>query len=184
MIISYNGIVPNIGKNVFLAPGSHVIGQVVIGDDSSVWFNCVIRGDVSEIVIGQGTNIQDGTVIHGAIFPKVTPVKIGDKVIIGHNAVIHACSIGDGSLIGMGAIVLNRAKIGGGCIIGAGSVVTEDMIIPPGMLAVGAPARVIRKVTPEKHRIIDLVAGNYSREAIKYTEILRDAGINAGEETL
>ena len=177
MLLTYKGMTPKIGKNVFLAPGSHVIGQVEIGDDSSVWFNCVLRGDVSEIVIGKSTNIQDGTVIHGAQFPTCTPVTIGDKVIIGHNAVIHACTIGNGTLIGMGALVLNRAKIGEGCLIGAGSIVTEDMVIPPGMLAMGSPARVIREVSPEQHSRLAMVAYNYSEEGAIYTELLREAGI-------
>ncbi|KLU58689.1 2,3,4,5-tetrahydropyridine-2,6-dicarboxylate N-acetyltransferase [Peptococcaceae bacterium CEB3] len=182
MLLNYGGHAPVIGKNVFLAPGSHVIGHVTIGDGSSVWFNCVLRGDVAKISIGEGTNIQDGTVIHGAEFPDLTPVEIGNRVIIGHNAVVHACTIGDGTLIGMGAIILNRARVGAGCIIGAGSVVTQDKEIPPGMLAVGNPARVIRELTAEQHRISGLVAAKYSREAIKYIHLVRAAKLNGSED--
>lgn len=180
VLLTYKGMTPKIGKKVFLAPGSHVIGQVEIGDNSSVWFNCVLRGDSSEIIIGTSTNIQDGTVIHGAQLPTCTPVIIGDKVVIGHNAVIHACTIGNGTLIGMGAVILNRAIIGEGCLIGAGSVVVEDMVIPPGMLAIGNPARVIRELSPEQHSTLAIVATKYCEEGVIYTELLREAGVKAG----
>lgn len=171
MLLTYNGKTPKIGKNVFLAPGCHVIGDVEIGDDSSIWFNCVIRGDVAKIVIGKCTNIQDGTVIHGARFPNPTAVNIGDNVIIGHNTVIHACTIGNSSLIGMGSLVLNRAVIGEGCLIGAGSIVTEDKVIPPGKLAIGSPARVVQDVTAEHHRRFAVVAGIYRDEGLIYSEL-------------
>lgn len=178
MLLSYDGIMPKVGKNVFLAPGSHIIGQVEIGDDSSIWFNCVLRGDVSEIIIGKGTNIQDGAVLHGALFPSKTGVYVGDNVIVGHNAILHACTVGNGCLIGMGAVVLNRVKIGEGSLIGAGSVVTNDTVIPPGVLAQGTPAKVIRELTPEEHRLFEIVARNYSDEGIKYRSLVREAGIN------
>ncbi|MDA8211840.1 MAG: gamma carbonic anhydrase family protein [Clostridia bacterium] len=180
MLLSYDGFIPKLGQNVFLAPGSHIIGQVEIGDDSSIWFNCVLRGDVSEIIIGKGTNIQDGAVLHGALFPNRTGVLVGDNVIVGHNCILHACTIGNGCLIGMGAVVLNRARIGEGSLIGAGSVVTQDAVIPPGVLAQGTPAKVIRELTPEEHLLFGVVARNYSEEGIKYERLLREAGINSG----
>ncbi|MHB8126868.1 MAG: gamma carbonic anhydrase family protein [Desulfitobacteriaceae bacterium] len=176
MLLTFKGKTPKIGKNVFLAPGCHVIGDVEIGDDSSVWFNCVLRGDIAKIVIGKSTNIQDGTIIHGAQFPSPTPVNIGDKVIIGHNAVIHACTIGNGSLIGMGALVLNRAIIGEGCLIGAGSIVTEDMVVPPGKMVIGSPARAIREVTPEQHSRFAIAVDIYKEESVIYSELCAKRG--------
>lgn len=176
VLLTYKGMTPKIGKNVFLAPGCYVIGDVEIGEGSSVWFNCVIRGDVAKIVIGKNTNIQDGTIIHGARFPNPTGVNIGDKVIIGHNVVIHACTIGNGSLIGMGALVLNRAVTGDGCLIGAGSIVTEDKVVPPGMMAIGSPARVIQEVTAEQRDRFAIVAGIYREEGIVYSELCEKQG--------
>jgi carbonic anhydrase/acetyltransferase-like protein (isoleucine patch superfamily) len=171
VLLTYKGKTPKIGKNVFLAPGCHIIGDVEIGDDSSIWFNSVIRGDVAKIIIGKCTNIQDGTVIHGARFPNPTAVNIGDNVIIGHNTVIHASTIGNGSLIGMGSLVLNRAVIGEGCLIGAGSIVTEDKVIPPGKLAIGTPARVVQDVPAEQHERFAVVAGIYRDEGLIYSEL-------------
>jgi len=171
VLLTYKGKTPKIGRNVFLAPGCYVIGDVEIGDDSSVWFNCVLRGDVAKIVIGKCTNIQDGTVIHGARFPEPTSVSIGDNVIIGHNAVIHACTIGNSTLVGMGALVLNRAVVGEGCLVGAGSVITEDKVIPPGKMAIGSPARVVRDVSAELRRRFAVVAGIYRDEGTIYSEL-------------
>ncbi|MBQ9155927.1 MAG: gamma carbonic anhydrase family protein [Eubacterium sp.] len=133
--------------NAWAARGAVIVGNVTIGDESSVWYNAVIRGDQSEIVIGSGTNIQDGVVVHCSVG---YPIRIGNSVTIGHNAVIHGCTIGNNTLIGMGAIIMNGAVIGEDCIIGAGSLVTGGTVIPDGMLALGSPARVVRPLTEEE----------------------------------
>lgn len=135
--------------NAWAAHDADIIGNVIIGDESSVWYQSVIRGDLSEIVIGSGTNIQDRTVIHADIG---YPCHIGNSVTIGHGAIIHGCSIGHNSLIGMGSIVMNGAKIGEDCIIGAGSLVPQGMEIPDGMLAYGSPAKIIRPLTEEEKK--------------------------------
>ena len=129
----------NIQGNAWVAPGACVVGNVTLGDESSVWYNAVIRGDMAPIVVGCGSNVQDGTVVHAdAGFP----CEIGNGTSIGHNAIIHGCTIGHNTVIGMGAIVMNGAKIGSDCIIGAGSLVTQGTFIPDGMLAFGSPAKV------------------------------------------
>lgn len=135
--------------NAWAGEGAVVIGNVVIGDESSVWFNAVVRGDQAEVVIGSGTNVQDGAVVHVSTG---SPCHIGNGVSIGHNAVVHGCTIGHNTLIGMGAVVLDGACVGEDCIIGAGSLVTANTVIPDGMLAFGNPARVIRPLTEEERK--------------------------------
>ncbi len=135
--------------NVWAAHDADIIGNVTIGDESSVWYHAVIRGDMAPIVIGSGTNIQDGVVVHT---DKDFPVHVGNSVSVGHNAVLHGCTIGHNTVIGMGAVVLNGAKIGEDCIVGAGSVVTQGKEIPDGMLVMGTPARVIRPLTEEEKK--------------------------------
>lgn len=158
-ILSYRGITPKIHHSVFVADGVHIIGDVEIGKDSSVWFNSVIRGDVNYIRIGERTNIQDNTVIH--VTNKKFPTNIGSNVTIGHNAVIHACTINDYCLIGMGAIILDDAKVGSYSLIAAGAVVTMGSVIPEGMLAAGVPAKVIRPLTEEERQSLVQSAQNY-----------------------
>ncbi len=147
-IIEYKGKKPEIGKNVFIAPGAFVIGEAVIGDNASIWFNAVVRADINSIVIGDNTNIQDNSVLHVDNPPH--NLVIGRNVTVGHGAVLHACVIEEGCLIGMGATVLSRAVIGAFSIIGANSLVKEGQVIPPNSLAVGSPAKVIREITPEE----------------------------------
>ena len=144
MIIEYEGITPNIHPSVFIAPGSMIIGDVTIGEASTVWFNCVLRGDLEPIRIGCRTNIQDGTVIH---MDKDIPCMIGNDVTVGHGAVLHACTIGNDALIGIGAILLTGCTIGEGAIVAAGTLVREGQKIPPGVVAMGVPAQVRREVT-------------------------------------
>lgn len=131
----------------YIAQGAVVEGEVTIDRDSSVWYNATVRGDSNSIKIGRQTNIQDNVVIH---VEKQYPVVIGDNVTVGHGAIVHGCSIGENTVIGMGAIVLNGAKIGKDCIIGAGSLVTQGMIIEDGSVAFGNPAKIIRKTTTEE----------------------------------
>lgn len=135
--------------NAWAAHDADIIGNVVIGDESSVWYHAVIRGDMAPIVIGSGTNIQDNVVVHA---DQGYPCTIGNSVTVGHSAVIHGCTIGNNTVIGMGAIVMNGAKVGEDCLIGAGSVVTEHTEIPDGMLALGTPAKVIRPLTEEEKK--------------------------------
>ncbi|MBB6022589.1 carbonic anhydrase/acetyltransferase-like protein (isoleucine patch superfamily) [Paenibacillus sp. JGP012] len=144
MIISYQGKQPQLHPTIYMAEGSKLIGDVTMGEDSSVWFNAVLRADLAPIRIGKRCNIQDNTVGH---VNTDQPLVLGDDVSVGHAAIIHGCSIGTGSLIGMGAILLNGAEIGEFSLIGAGSVVTENSKIPPYTLALGTPAKVIRELT-------------------------------------
>lgn len=148
MILSFNGKTPIIGQNVYIAPSAVIVGDVIIEDEASVWFGAVIRGDTDRITIGASTNIQDNCTLH----PDTgSPLTIGSNVTIGHNAVVHGCTIEDNVLIGIGAVVLNDALIQSGSVIGAGAVVSEGMQIGPLELAVGIPAKV--KKTYDSSRI-------------------------------
>lgn len=133
--------------DAYVASSADIIGDVSLAKDSSIWYQSVVRGDHDRIVIGEGSNIQDGCVLHA---DEGFPAIIGNYVTVGHAAIIHGCEIGDGALIGMGAIVLNGAKIGKNAIIGAGALVTQGTVIPDGMLALGSPAKVKRAVTEEE----------------------------------
>lgn len=147
MIKDLKGIKPQIHKDTFIAETAAVMGDVNIGEGSSVWFSAVVRGDIENITIGKYTNIQDNATVHTETD---IPTKLGDYVVIGHNAIIHGCTIGDNSLIGMGATVLNNAVIGKNCIIGAGSVVTEGKIIPDNSMVIGLPGKIVRMVSDEE----------------------------------
>jgi carbonic anhydrase/acetyltransferase-like protein (isoleucine patch superfamily) len=136
-----------IDETVFIADGVKIVGSVSIGEYSSVWYNAVLRGDRSRIIVGRYSNIQDCCVIHS---PERFPVRIGDYVTIGHGAKIHGAEIGDNTLIGMGAILMNGCKIGGNSIVAAASVVTENKVIPPGSLAMGIPAKAVRTLSQEE----------------------------------
>jgi carbonic anhydrase/acetyltransferase-like protein (isoleucine patch superfamily) len=150
--------------DVFIAPNATVIGNVEIDEGSSIWYNTVLRGDRSTIVIGKNTNIQDCSVVH--CNPEY-PTILGDFVTVGHSAVLHGCKIGDNSLIGIGAIILNGAEIGRNCIIGAGAVVTEETKIPDNSLVLGIPAKVRREVTKEEIEAI-------RRNALIYVELAKE----------
>ncbi|MFZ1986922.1 MAG: gamma carbonic anhydrase family protein [Desulfatitalea sp.] len=138
MIIPYNGKYPTIGKNVFIAPSAAIIGDVVIADDASVWFGAVVRGDRDRITIGAGSNVQDNCTLH---VDTDHPLTIGSQVTIGHNAVVHGCTIEDQVLIGIGAVVLNDAMIASGSVVAAGAMVAEGMQVGPLQLAAGVPAK-------------------------------------------
>lgn len=141
MIYELDGIAPEIDEDTWIAPDANVIGKVVMEAGSAVWFGATIRGDLEEIRVGAGTNIQENSVLHTDLG---YPMTIGENCTIGHKAMLHGCTIGDGSLIGMGATVLNGAKIGKGCLIGAGALVTEGKEIPDHSLVMGAPGKVVR----------------------------------------
>lgn len=143
-IHAYKGIVPDLHETVFVAAGVQLIGDVAIGEESSIWYNAVLRGDLAPIRIGNRTNIQDGCIGH---VNDGQPLLVSDEVSVGHGAIIHGCTIGSGTLIGMGAIVLNGADIGEYALIGAGSLVTENAKIPSHTLSLGSPAKVVRELT-------------------------------------
>lgn len=147
MIQRFKDKEPEIHESVFIAEGSQLIGDIQIEADSSIWYNAVIRADVNQVVIKQGTNIQDGTVIHVS---HTCPTIIGEGVTVGHNAIIHSAQIDDYTLVGMGSIILDGAKIGKHCIIGAGALVTGGTVIEDGMLVLGSPAKVIKPLTDEQ----------------------------------
>jgi carbonic anhydrase/acetyltransferase-like protein (isoleucine patch superfamily) len=157
-----------VGDGHFVAPNAAVIGRVTLQPRSSVWFSCVLRGDTDPIEIGEGSNIQDGAVIHA---DPGFPTRVGRNVTVGHCAMLHGCEIGDGSLIGIGAVVLNGAVIGRGCLIGANALVTEGMQIPDGSLVLGAPAKVRKTLSEEQRLGLAHNADHYVGNAARY---LRD----------
>ncbi|WP_210357713.1 gamma carbonic anhydrase family protein [Sphingomonas beigongshangi] len=160
---------PKIARDAYVAPGAHVIGQVEIGPGASVWFNAVVRGDNDPIVIGAESNVQDGAVVHA---DPGAPATIGCGVTIGHRAIIHGATIGDHTLVGMGAIILNRAVIGEESLVGAGALVTEGKTFPPRALIVGSPARVARMLTDAEVAGLRLSAATYVANARRYAEDL------------
>lgn len=159
LILPVNETTPQLGANCWLAPNATLVGDVVMGDDCTVWFNAVIRGDVNAIRIGKRTNIQDGAVIH-CTYQK-TQTLIGDYVSIAHNAVVHGCTIEDRVLVGMGAIIMDGAVIGSGSIIAAGAIVTQNTIVPPGSIYAGNPARFLKQVSESAAEVFDRTANNY-----------------------
>ena len=166
VVIPWKGISPKIAKGAFVASGGVVIGDVHIGEDSSIWFNTVIRGDVNSIRIGSRTNIQDNTTVH--VTSKTGPTSIGSNITIGHNAVIHACTIHDYALIGMGSTILDGAVIGERCFIAAGSVVTPGKTMPPGMMCMGSPAKPVRPLTEAELKFLTESADGYVETARGY----------------
>ncbi len=166
MILPFKGRWPTIHETAFIAPSADVIGDVEIGDHSSIWFGCVVRGDVHSIRIGSRTNIQDLTMLHCT--RKKHPLKIGSEVTVGHRVVLHGCTIGDRVLVGMGAIVMDGAVVGDDCIIGAGALVTQGAEIPSGSLAVGSPAKVVRVLKPEELKFLKQSAENYVGDSVEY----------------
>lgn len=164
MLIKFCGQEPLIPDSCFIADSAELIGDIKLGENANIWYGTIIRADINNIVIGDNTNIQDGSVVHvdhGSEKPGSGSVRIGRNVTVGHRAVIHACTIGDNCLIGMGAIVLSGAEIGEGCILAAGAVVKENEVIPPGSLVVGLPAKVKGQVTPEWQQKILASACHY-----------------------
>lgn len=159
---------PEIHASAFIAPGAVLIGGVSIGPKSNVWYHCVLRGDINRISIGEQTNIQDGTVIHVA---DDYPAIVGSRVSVGHRAIIHACEIGDETLVGMGAIIMDGAVIGPRCIIAAGALVTKHTRVPEGSLVVGSPARVVRALTAEECKGNAALAEKYVEIARRYREL-------------
>ena len=168
MLRNYRGIVPQVAGSAYVDPSAQVIGDVHIGEQSSVWCNTTLRGDVHSIRIGNGTSIQDNTVCHveGGLYPLV----VGNRVTVGHSAVLHGCTIEDECLIGIGAIILNGARIGKGSVIGAAALVPEGMQVPPGSMVMGVPGKVRREVTPEEQKRFKVNADHYIELAATYLE--------------
>ena len=159
------------GAHHYVAPGAQVAGSVILENEVSLWFNVVIRGDNDLIHIGEQTNIQDGAVLHA---DPGFPLTIGRRVTVGHKVMLHGCTIGDGTLIGINSVILNGAKIGAGSLVGANSLVPEGKEIPPGVLAVGSPAKVIRELTPEQSARLQEAADGYVERARLFRAQLRE----------
>ena len=164
-----DGVFPKISKKAFVASGAAVIGNVEIGEDSGVWFGCVVRGDVNYIRIGSRTNIQDGTIIH--VTRKTNPTIIGSNVTIGHAALLHGCTLGDGCFIGMRATLMDGVVVESGGQVAAGALVTPNKIVPSGQLWAGSPAKYFRDLTSEEKAFIDISAENYVKHAREYLEM-------------
>ena len=162
----YRGVSPQLGERVFLAPSAFVIGDATVGDDASLWFQTVIRGDVNWIRIGDRTSIQDGSILH--VTHERSPLSIGADVVVGHGAILHGCTIEDGVLIGIGARVLDDAVVEMGAQVGAGAVVVPGQRIPAGHLALGLPARVVRPLTATEREEIRAISQRYVRVKDQY----------------
>ncbi len=159
MILPLLGKTPQIGEGSFVAPSADIIGDVKIGKGCSIWFNTTLRGDVMPIVIGDETNIQDNTVIHGTY--KKCGAVLGNRVTVGHSVILHGCKIGDKVLVGMGAVIMDQAEIPSNSIVAAGSLVTEDAKFPPGHLILGRPAKAVRPLNEKELAFLDKSADNY-----------------------
>lgn len=166
-------LTPTVHETAWVADSAQVIGDVHLAEDTSVWFGTVIRGDTAAIRIGRGSNIQDNSVLHADLG---VPLTIGEEVTVGHQVMLHGCTIGDGSLIGIQAVVLNNARIGKGCVLGAGSVVTEGKEFPDGSLILGSPAKVVRQLTPEQVERLRLGAAHYVHNARRFRAGLKRIG--------
>jgi len=164
---------PSVHPSCFVADSAQVIGSIRLEQDASVWFNTVLRGDNELITIGSESNVQDATVIHT---DAGLEVRLGRGVTVGHRVMLHGCEVGDYSLIGIGAIVLNRAKIGNHCLIGAGTLITEDKVIPDRSLVLGSPGRVVRQVSDNEVLALQGSAAHYVQNARRYVAELRRSG--------
>jgi carbonic anhydrase/acetyltransferase-like protein (isoleucine patch superfamily) len=164
---------PKIHETAWIAESAEVIGRVAMAEGASVWFGAVVRGDVEDISIGRNSNIQDNSVLHA---DHGVPLSIGENVTVGHHVMLHGCTVGDGSLIGIRAVVLNGAKIGRNCIVGAGSVVTEGKSFPDGTLILGAPAKVVRELDPEQIKMMQHGAAHYVGNAQRFRKELQRIG--------
>lgn len=165
MIITLRRRTPRIAASAYVAPSADIIGEVEIGKNASVWFQCVLRGDIERICLGANSNLQDGSIVHTL---EGAPVVIGDWVTVGHGVILHGCTVEDHCLIGMGAVLLNRVRVGKGSIVAAGSVVLENTVIPPRSLYAGVPAKLRRKATTEDEKLIRKLTSNYLRYKKSY----------------
>lgn len=164
-IYELDGVAPRLGDGAWVAESAEVVGAVEIGANASIWFGAVVRGDTETIRIGAGTNIQDASVLHADVGK---PLAIGENVTVGHQVMLHGCTIGDGSLIGIGAVVLNGAKIGKGCLVGAGALVTEGKEFPDGSMIIGSPAKVVRDLSDDQKQGLLASARHYVANAQRF----------------
>lgn len=165
MILTLAGRTPRIAASAYVAPSAEVIGSVELGENSSVWFQSVLRGDIEPIRVGANSNIQDGSIVHTMIG---APVSVGDWVTVGHRVVLHGCTVENNCLIGMGAVLLNHVRVGEGSIVAAGAVVAENTVIPPRSLYMGVPAKLRREVTEDEQAFIRMHAEHYLRYKENY----------------
>lgn len=170
MIYALDDLTPTLAPDAYVAPGATVIGDVHLAPESSVWFGAVLRGDVERLTIGRGSNIQDNSVLHS---DPGAPLVLGERVTVGHMVMLHGCHVGDGALIGVGAVVLNHARIGADCLVGARALVTEGKEFPDGVLILGSPARVVRELAPEEIARIHATNARYIERAKRYRTVLR-----------
>ena len=173
MLYALGDLAPSLAEGAWAAPSADLIGDVRLGKRASVWFGAVIRADNTPILIGDESNIQDGAVGHS---DPDAPLTIGRGVTVGHQAILHGCTIGDGCLIGMGARVLNGAVLGANCLVGAGALVTEGKVFEAGTLIVGSPARAIRPLSEEQIALLALSAAHYAEKAADYAARVREVG--------
>ncbi|MDP3250903.1 MAG: gamma carbonic anhydrase family protein [Hydrogenophaga sp.] len=172
-IYELDGTAPQLADSAWVADSAKVMGNVVLAEDSSVWFGAVLRGDTETITVGKGSNIQDGSVLHADVG---FPLTLGDNVTVGHQVMLHGCTIGDETLIGIGATVLNGAKIGKNCLVGARALVTEGKEFPDGSMIFGSPAKVVRSLTPEQIEGLRRSAQHYTENAERYRQGLKKIG--------
>lgn len=162
--------IPDVADSAWVADSAEVVGRVTLGEDVSIWFNAVLRGDSDSLSIGAGSNIQDGSVLHA---DTGFPLVLGANVTVGHQVMLHGCTVGDESLIGIGAVVLNGARIGRNCIVGAGALVTEGKEFPDGSLIVGAPAKVVRQLSEAQIAGLKASAAHYVNNGRRYAAGLK-----------
>ena len=164
-IYQLDDLTPDVHPTAWVADNAQVMGSVTLAEDTSVWFGVVIRGDTSTIAIGKGSNVQDNSVLHADVG---MPLVIGEGVTVGHQVMLHGCTVGNHSLIGIGAIVLNGAKIGNNCLVGAGALVTEGKEFPDGSMIIGSPAKAVRVLSPEQIEGLKMIAKHYVDNANRY----------------
>lgn len=172
-VYELDGVSPEVAESAWIADSAQVMGRVSIGQDASVWFGTVVRGDTESITIGEGSNIQDASVLHADLGK---PLVVGRNVTVGHQVMLHGCTIGDDSLIGIGAVVLNGAKIGRNCLVGAGALITEGKEFPDGSMIIGSPAKAVRQLTPEQIEGLRRSAQHYVDNARRFKTGLRKLG--------
>ena len=164
-IYQLDDFIPSIAPNAWVADSAQIMGNVTLAENTSVWFGAVLRGDTSTITVGKGSNVQDNSVLHADVG---MPLVIGEGVTVGHQVMLHGCTIGNNSLIGIGAIVLNGVKIGNNCLVGAGALVTEGKEFPDGSMIIGSPAKAVRMLSPEQIEGLKMSAQHYMDNASRY----------------
>ncbi|AOV05209.1 gamma carbonic anhydrase family protein [Delftia tsuruhatensis] len=172
-IYELDGVAPEVAASAWVADSAEVMGNVQLAEDASIWFGAVLRGDCESITIGEGSNIQDASVLHADLGK---PLVVGRHVTVGHQVMLHGCTIGDESLIGIGAVVLNGAKVGRNCLVGAGALITEGKEFPDGSMIIGSPAKAVRQLTPEQIEGLRRSAQHYVDNARRFKTGLRKLG--------